>query len=225
MWTPTKIGGSGMVAALVATVLYASPLLAQHGSDTAFESMQQRGKQTMGVDQTTSSHGFMSLTDGGRIVLVSNVYDSAGVARIREHLRQLKRAFGDGDFSMPMFIHMKTVPGVSVDGGATRSNHVHGIGSPGWGSASHNHHRFRRAQRHSSVPRISADRTPRGCRSVILRLRLAFASISSDGRRRIIACAQRMDIDFVANNPGRTLFHCHQQLHMDFGFMALCDYV
>ncbi len=114
MWTPTKIGGSGMVAALVATVLYASPLLAQHGSDTAFESMQQRGKQTMGVDQTTSSHGFMSLTDGGRIVLVSNVYDSAGVARIREHLRQLKRAFGDGDFSMPMFIHMKTVPGVSV---------------------------------------------------------------------------------------------------------------
>ncbi len=36
---------------------------------------------------------------------------------------------------------------------------------------------------------------------------------------------QRMDIDFVANNPGRTLFHCHQQLHMDFGFMAPFDYV
>jgi FtsP/CotA-like multicopper oxidase with cupredoxin domain len=36
---------------------------------------------------------------------------------------------------------------------------------------------------------------------------------------------QTMDIDFVANNPGRTLFHCHQQLHMDFGFMALFDYV
>ena len=24
---------------------------------------------------------------------------------------------------------------------------------------------------------------------------------------------------------GRTLFHCHQQLHMDFGFMALFDYL
>jgi len=35
---------------------------------------------------------------------------------------------------------------------------------------------------------------------------------------------QELDIDFVANNPGRTLFHCHQQLHMDFGFMALFDY-
>jgi FtsP/CotA-like multicopper oxidase with cupredoxin domain len=36
---------------------------------------------------------------------------------------------------------------------------------------------------------------------------------------------QEIEIDFVADNPGRTLFHCHQQLHMDFGFMALFDYV
>ena len=35
---------------------------------------------------------------------------------------------------------------------------------------------------------------------------------------------QQVDIDFVADNPGLTLFHCHQQLHMDFGFMALFDY-
>jgi len=36
---------------------------------------------------------------------------------------------------------------------------------------------------------------------------------------------QQCEIDFVADNPGLTLFHCHQQLHMDFGFMALFDYV
>lgn len=35
---------------------------------------------------------------------------------------------------------------------------------------------------------------------------------------------QELEFDFVADNPGRTLFHCHQQLHMDFGFMALIDY-
>ena len=35
---------------------------------------------------------------------------------------------------------------------------------------------------------------------------------------------QQLELDFVANNPGLTLFHCHQQLHMDFGFMALFDY-
>jgi FtsP/CotA-like multicopper oxidase with cupredoxin domain len=36
---------------------------------------------------------------------------------------------------------------------------------------------------------------------------------------------QEADVDFVADNPGLTLFHCHQQLHMDYGFMALFDYV
>jgi FtsP/CotA-like multicopper oxidase with cupredoxin domain len=36
---------------------------------------------------------------------------------------------------------------------------------------------------------------------------------------------QQLAVDFVADNPGLTLFHCHQQLHMDFGFMTLFDYV
>ena len=36
---------------------------------------------------------------------------------------------------------------------------------------------------------------------------------------------QEVAVDFVANNPGLTLFHCHQQLHMDFGFMTLFDYL
>lgn len=35
---------------------------------------------------------------------------------------------------------------------------------------------------------------------------------------------QEAEFDFVADNPGLTLFHCHQQLHMDFGFMALLNY-
>jgi FtsP/CotA-like multicopper oxidase with cupredoxin domain len=35
---------------------------------------------------------------------------------------------------------------------------------------------------------------------------------------------QELAFDFVADNPGQTLFHCHQQLHMDFGFMALFSY-
>lgn len=35
---------------------------------------------------------------------------------------------------------------------------------------------------------------------------------------------QEASIDFVADNPGLTLFHCHQQLHMDYGFMTLFGY-
>ena len=32
------------------------------------------------------------------------------------------------------------------------------------------------------------------------------------------------EIDFVADNPGLTLFHCHMQDHQDFGFMNLVKY-
>jgi FtsP/CotA-like multicopper oxidase with cupredoxin domain len=32
---------------------------------------------------------------------------------------------------------------------------------------------------------------------------------------------QSIDVDFLADQPGLSLFHCHQQLHMDYGFMAL----
>jgi len=35
---------------------------------------------------------------------------------------------------------------------------------------------------------------------------------------------QEAEFDFIADNPGLTLFHCHQQLHMDYGFMALFKY-
>jgi FtsP/CotA-like multicopper oxidase with cupredoxin domain len=33
-----------------------------------------------------------------------------------------------------------------------------------------------------------------------------------------------VEVDFVADNPGDTLMHCHQQLHMDYGFMQLIKY-
>jgi FtsP/CotA-like multicopper oxidase with cupredoxin domain len=35
---------------------------------------------------------------------------------------------------------------------------------------------------------------------------------------------ETVEVDFVANNPGDTLLHCHQQLHMDYGFMQLIKY-
>jgi FtsP/CotA-like multicopper oxidase with cupredoxin domain len=35
---------------------------------------------------------------------------------------------------------------------------------------------------------------------------------------------QSAEIDLVADDPGLTLYHCHMQLHMDFGFMGLMKY-
>jgi FtsP/CotA-like multicopper oxidase with cupredoxin domain len=34
---------------------------------------------------------------------------------------------------------------------------------------------------------------------------------------------QEMEVDFTADGTGLSLFHCHMQLHMDYGFMALFD--
>lgn len=33
-----------------------------------------------------------------------------------------------------------------------------------------------------------------------------------------------LDVDFRAESPGLSLFHCHQQIHMNYGFMRLISY-
>lgn len=40
----------------------------------------------------------------------------------------------------------------------------------------------------------------------------------------IVPANGTVDADFTGNNPGATLFHCHNQTHMDFGFMTLFRY-
>lgn len=76
--------------------------------------MQQRGQMAMGVDQTTSTHTFDALPDGGRIELLRDVNDSVGIAQIRAHLRLIQHAFQAGDFLTPAFVHMQTMPGTAV---------------------------------------------------------------------------------------------------------------
>jgi len=41
----------------------------------------------------------------------------------------------------------------------------------------------------------------------------------------LLETGAKTEVVFTANNPGKTLFHCHQQDHMDSGFMMLFDYV
>jgi len=40
----------------------------------------------------------------------------------------------------------------------------------------------------------------------------------------VVKANSTAEVDFPASNPGMTLFHCHQQSHMDFGFMMLFRY-
>jgi FtsP/CotA-like multicopper oxidase with cupredoxin domain len=40
----------------------------------------------------------------------------------------------------------------------------------------------------------------------------------------MVPARQQVEVDLVADNPGPSLFHCHMQLHMDFGFMTMLQY-
>ena len=54
------------------------------------------------------------------------------------------------------------------------------------------------------------------------------AGVPTSGVRKdvvVVAAKSQTEVDLLANNPGLTLFHCHQQMHMDYGFMALMEYV
>jgi FtsP/CotA-like multicopper oxidase with cupredoxin domain len=40
----------------------------------------------------------------------------------------------------------------------------------------------------------------------------------------LVHAGKSVEVEFVADNPGKTLFHCHQQDHMDRGFMMVFEY-
>jgi FtsP/CotA-like multicopper oxidase with cupredoxin domain len=41
----------------------------------------------------------------------------------------------------------------------------------------------------------------------------------------VVGAKSQTEVNLIANNPGLTLFHCHQQMHMDYGFMTLMEYI
>src|SRR6266576_1043316 len=84
-------------------------------ADTGFAAMQARGQMVMGVDQYASAHVFEDLEDGRRIVLdVDTASDTAGIAAIRHHMRDIAVAFRAGDFARPFGVHAQVVPGTAV---------------------------------------------------------------------------------------------------------------
>ena len=54
-----------------------------------------------------------------------------------------------------------------------------------------------------------------------------YAKDKSRGIRKdtvLVSAGTEMPVTFTADNPGLTLLHCHQQDHMDAGFMMLLRY-
>jgi FtsP/CotA-like multicopper oxidase with cupredoxin domain len=62
--------------------------------------------------------------------------------------------------------------------------------------------------------------------------RHTFEVVRADGRPMagilkdvvVVPAWKQVEIDVTANQPGLSLFHCHQQFHMDMGFMTMMRY-
>ena len=117
-----RLTGAALLVASLSLAALPTPAQGQHahehargaGSDTAFASMQTRGKSAMGVDQYTSAHRFDDAPDGGRVVLQRDAADTAGTAVIRRHLATVAAEFARGNFAVPGFVHATAVPGTDV---------------------------------------------------------------------------------------------------------------
>lgn len=83
--------------------------------DHAKHELDKRGDQGMGFAQDKTTHHFLLRKDGGVIQVTANSTDDKGSEEaIRMHFRHIARSFQSGDFSIPMFVHDQTPPGVAV---------------------------------------------------------------------------------------------------------------
>ena len=96
---------------MVLTLLL-SLALAQQAGQHDKHAMDRRGNIAMGFDQAKITHTFTALDTGGEILIrAKDASDAATIAQIQHHLKDIEKAFADGDFSKPFFIHDEKVPG------------------------------------------------------------------------------------------------------------------
>jgi hypothetical protein len=102
----------GLLSAMAALVL--TPLVVRAQQD--HPSLDQRGAEVMGFDQSRTTHHFTLFQDGGAIeVSVNDPADAKNRDAIRSHLPHIAMMFGSGDFDAPMLVHdSKNVPGTAV---------------------------------------------------------------------------------------------------------------
>jgi hypothetical protein len=79
----------------------------------AHSQMNERGEKGMGFSQSATTHHFFLKADGGVIQVEANdSTDAASRDEVRMHLGHIARAFQNGDFDIPMFVHDTVPPGV-----------------------------------------------------------------------------------------------------------------
>ena len=86
------------------------PMHAQH---TKASDVDKRGDMGMGFSHEKTNHHFRLAADGGSIeAFADDASDKDSIDSIRMHMRHIAMMFAQGDFSIPMFVHDQTPPGV-----------------------------------------------------------------------------------------------------------------
>jgi len=92
----------------------ATPVPPDHDKKRGAE-VDARGDQAMGFSHEMTTHHFHLLRTGGAIeVEADNPSDVQSRKAIRDHMAMIADLFSQGDFSLPMFIHATTPPGVET---------------------------------------------------------------------------------------------------------------
>jgi hypothetical protein len=87
----------------------------QQKSEHHIDAVNRRGDEAMDFDHAKTTHHFLLQPEGGTIRVEANdVADDASRSSIRTHLVHIAKAFSEGDFNIPMFVHDQIPPGVLV---------------------------------------------------------------------------------------------------------------
>jgi hypothetical protein len=82
---------------------------------THHEMVEKHGDEGMGFSHETTTHHFRLSPQGGVIEVEANdANDKPTVAAIRSHLSHIAVSFGQGNFSIPAFVHDGIPPGVTT---------------------------------------------------------------------------------------------------------------
>lgn len=102
---------------LTAQDMQSCPMHQGHAGSSASHRAQveKHGDEAMGFPHDKTTHHFRLYSDGGAIeVTAKDPRDAQNIHAIRSHLTHIAAMFTNGDFSIPMFIHDQTPPGVPV---------------------------------------------------------------------------------------------------------------
>jgi len=109
----TRSLATASLALAIATLAFPQEPKSAPSHDHA--AMERRGDEGMGFSQAKTVHHFLLKRDGGVIeVTTKDPADTESRDQIRMHLAHIARAFAQGDFDIPMFVHDQAPPGADV---------------------------------------------------------------------------------------------------------------